>query len=112
MASLLRRSVVPLVVAALSLTVLAGCVPDSPDPVETGGGPNPSGDPTGQPVPTLTAAPVGTPIDAACSDLVSADTIYAFNPNFGLIDPFPPADGSAAASAVSYQGVACRWQNQ
>jgi hypothetical protein len=112
MRSVLRRSTVPLVVAALGVALLAGCVPE-PEPQETGfTGPNPPGDPTGQPAPTLTATPVGTPIDEDCSDLIPADTIYAYNPNFGLIDPYTPADGSIGASAINYEGVACRWQNQ
>jgi hypothetical protein len=112
MRSVLRRSTAPLVVAALGVALLAGCVPE-PEPQETGDpGPNPTGEATGQPAPTLTANPVGTPIDRQCSDLISADTIYAYNPNFGLIDPYIPASGSIGASAVEYKGVACRWQNQ
>jgi hypothetical protein len=100
----------PLSVAALALALLAGCTP-APEPTETDQGPNPSGDPSGAPSPTLTAQPVGTPIDVTCEELVSPDTIYEYNPNFVLVD-FEPADGSVAASAVGYSGIACRWQNQ
>lgn len=107
---MLRWSAVPLVAAALGVALLTGCVPDG-SPVETDNpGPNPSGDLTGQPAPTLTAQPTGTPVDQACDDLISADTIYSFNPNFTLVT-YEPADGSAAASALAYEGVACRWQN-
>jgi len=114
MTSVLRTSAFALTVAALGLALLTGCDPQ-PTPTDGGGssgGPNPSGEPTGQPAPSLTAAPVGTPVDAACDDLVSADTIYAYNPNFVAIEPFTPNDGTAAGAALTYQGIACRWQNQ
>jgi hypothetical protein len=112
MRSVLRRSTLPLVVAALSAALLTGCVPE-PTPQETEyTGPNPPGDATGHPAPTLTAAPAGIRIDATCDELIPPQTVYDFNPNFGLIDPFTPAGGSVAASAVAYDGLACRWQNQ
>ncbi len=101
----------PLAIVTVAVALLAGCTPDTasePDSV----GPNPSGDPSGEPAPTLTAHPVGTPVDITCDELVSPDAIYAFNPNFVLIDDFEPADDSVAATALSYSGVACRWQNQ
>jgi hypothetical protein len=106
-----RRTIAPLSVAALALVLLAGCTP-APEPTASGPqGPNPSGDPSGEPAPTLTAQPVGEPIDVTCDELVSPETIYEFNPNFVSVD-FEPADGSVAASALEYSGIACRWQNQ
>jgi hypothetical protein len=108
---LVFRRAVPAVSAALvAIALLAGCTPQ-PTPTEPAGGPNPSGDPTGEPAPSMTAQPTGTPVSQSCDDLVSAETIYIYNPNFGLID-FTPAEGSVAESAVAYNGVACRWQNQ
>ena len=38
--------------------------------------------------------------------------MYAFNPNFGLLDSWTPVAGSAAATAKSEHGLACRWSNQ
>lgn len=105
-----RRPVAPFALVAITLALLTGCTPEAAEPEESG--PNPSGDATGAPAPQITDQPAGTPIDATCSDLVSADTLYLFNPNFGAIDSFTPTAGSAAASAVKYQGIACRWQNQ
>jgi len=105
-----RHAASPVAVAAIALLLLAGCTP-TPAPAESDlQGPNPSGDPSGAPAPTLTAQPVGTPIDVTCDELVSPDAIYQYNPNFVLVD-FEPADGSVAASALEYSGVACRWQN-
>jgi hypothetical protein len=96
---------------AIALVVLAGCTPtgDGGDPTTT-----PTGGPseTATPTPLPTDQPGGTPVDAACDELVSADTLYLYNPNFGPIDDFTPQTGSAAASALSHDGVACRWQNQ
>jgi hypothetical protein len=43
---------------------------------------------------------------------VSAQTIYDFNPNFGLLSSFSPAAGTLTARAVADQGTACRWLNQ
>lgn len=106
--SVLRRVTTPLAVAAVSLAVLAGCTPadETPEPEPTG-----TTAPTTDPTPEPTTGTVGIPIDATCSQLVSDDTLYVYNPNFGAAD-FTPESGTAAASAIAYQGVACRWQNQ
>jgi hypothetical protein len=107
MPAVVRRLAVPAALAAVALALLAGCTP------ENGATPEPSGTTpvTQTPSPGPTIEPVGTPVDATCDQLVSADTLYIYNPNFGAIDDFTPEDGSAAASAVAYQGVACRWEN-
>ena len=55
---------------------------------------------------------MSTPITIGCNTLITPDDIYAFNPNFGLIERWTPKAGSAAATAKSEQGIACRWQNQ
>jgi hypothetical protein len=105
MPAALRRT---LPVAAIALLLLAGCTPENgatPDPSTTAPA-------TGTPTPGPSVEPVGTPVDATCDQLVSAETLYIYNPNFGSIDDFTPEDGTPAASALAYQGVACRWQNQ
>jgi hypothetical protein len=94
--------------AALLTGVLAGCAP------------TPADDPTDAPPQTTAPEPseepsepaaAETPIDVACDELVSADVMYNFNPNFGLLDSWTPEAGTAAAEAVDLSGVACRWQN-
>lgn len=106
----LRRVAMPAAVL-IGLALLAGCTPvDEPEPELTG--PNPGSQPTGAPAPSITAHPVSTPVEATCNELVSADTVYQFNPNFVGIHDFTPQSGSIAASAVAYEGVACRWQNE
>ncbi len=94
-------------VAAIALLLLAGCTPESGATPE----PSASSSTTEASTPEPTDEPVGTPVDATCDELVSADTLYIYNPNFGAIDDFTPEDGTAAASALAYQGVACRWEN-
>jgi hypothetical protein len=105
----LRRVVPHATVALLALAVLAGCTPTEPAPSAE---PTETSSPTAEPTPEPTTQPVSTPISATCDQLVSPDTIYVYNPNFGPIDDFTPREGSAAASALAYEGVACRWQNQ
>jgi len=108
----LRRVVVPLAVSALALAVLSGCVP-TPTPMSSGtASASPSSSPSASPTPSPTASTVSTPITIGCNTLITPDDIYAFNPNFGLIERWTPKAGSAAATAKSEQGIACRWQNQ
>ena len=68
--------------------------------------------PTASPTPSPTASVVSTPITIGCNTLITPEDIYAFNPNFGLINSWTPKSGSAAATAKSEQGIACRWSNQ
>ncbi len=100
--------------------LLSGCVPigtDGSTPVETGA---PASTPSGPQTGRATAAPdnnpvdtpVGTPVTLTCEQLVAAQTIYDFNPNFGLLSGFTPAAGSLAAIAVAENGLACQWINQ
>jgi hypothetical protein len=110
--SALRRLVVPLAVSALALAALSGCVP-APTPTPSGT-PNvtPSDTPSASPTPSPTATVVSTPITIDCNTLITPDDVYAFNPNFGLINVWTPKAGSAAATAKAERGIACRWQNQ
>jgi len=106
------RVVVPLTVAALALVALSGCVP-TPTPTSSGTASAPASDsPSASSTPSPTASTVSIPITIGCNTLITPDDIYAFNPNFGLITTWTPKAGSAAATAKSEQGIACRWQNQ
>jgi len=104
-----RRVLTSLAAAAIAVIALAGCVPSDGDAPPTSS-PGASGDPSTQPTPGATDTPTGTPITASCDDLVSPDTLFVYNPNFSTVD-FTPSPGTPAASALTYQGVACRWQN-
>jgi len=111
MSAAVRRAATPLALAVIAIALLAGCVPGG-EATAPSGEPTISGSPTATSTPEPTGPPNGVPIAATCDDLVSPDTLYVYNPNFGSITDFTPADGSPAASALTYQGVACRWQNQ
>ena len=107
-----RRLVAPLAISALALAALSGCVPTaSPSSSDTPTA-SPSNTASASPTPSPTAGAASTPITIGCSTLITPDAIYAFNPNFGLINSWTPKAGSAAATAKSEQGIACRWSNQ
>lgn len=107
-------------VVPVALLLLAGC---GPDPAPTVPPTPPPSSPTG-PIdsPTLlpsnpgTATPEpsddGTPIALGCDQLVAPNAIYAFNPNFTLLEEWTPAAGSLGARAVNASGVACRWVSE
>ena len=67
-----------------------------------------------QPAPSPTATPTRhARSTSTATTLISPDTIYVFNPNFGLIDDFDAEGRLGGGDARSRtQGVACRWQNQ
>ncbi|MGV8969481.1 MAG: hypothetical protein ACOH1J_03435 [Microbacteriaceae bacterium] len=66
--------------------------------------------------PTPTATPAvenpGTPIAIGCDALVSPQTIYDLNPNFGLDPTQVPPAGSQGATIAGYQGLTCIWINE
>ena len=51
-------------------------------------------------------------MSVGCTDLVSLETMYSYNPNFGAIPDFSPAGGTPSSTAVSDGGVACGWLQQ
>lgn len=128
----LRRSTVATVSAGLLVAALAGCAPigtpaTSPSPEPSGEvtpsvtaapsesaspGAEPGASPTPTPSTTPVPAPDVAPINAPCAELVSLQTMYDFDPNFGLLNSYVPTAGTPAATAVGFGGVACRWQQQ
>jgi hypothetical protein len=110
--SALRRLVAPLAIGVLALATLSACVPTAAPTTSDTPSASQSDTPTGTATPSPTASAVSTPITIGCNELITPDDVYAFNPNFGLITSWTPKSGSAAATAKSEQGIACRWQNQ
>lgn len=103
-----------LVVVPLLLLALTGCVDTPPTIEETPtAGYTPAPTPA-TPTPTASATPdaASEPFSIACGDLISADQIYEYNPNFGPVDGWVPSPGTIAGDGVAAQGTACRWQNQ
>lgn len=103
-----------LATGALALVVLAGCTSEAA-PTSTPSSP-PNGEatevPTESSTPTPTPEAAGTPVTISCDQILTADDVYLFNPNVGTAPNYEPAAGSAAETAVSYDGVACGWLNQ
>ena len=108
--TLLDRTVATAVVG-IAITVLTACTdPGTPQASPSGSAsPSPSASASASPSP---ADDVQAPIDKACLDLVSLDTMYQYDPNFGLKADYSPAAGTGASTAVSNGGVACSWVQQ
>ena len=104
-----------LATAALALVALTGCTPTPPSPGSsstTTPSVPPAREPTTTAAPTPTASVTAAPVDLTCSQLISRDTMYSFNPNFVNVGGWKPTGDTAAAQAVDHKGVACRWQNE
>lgn len=93
-------------------TALAGCAPTPASTAKpsTSTSANPSSSSTPQPSATPTDPP--TPVSLACDQLVTADQMYAFNPNFGVAPDYAPAQGSLQRQIADWKGTTCAWQNQ
>ena len=109
---------IALAVVGLSVALsLAGCVQpggDEPSDDPSTHAPSTSATPGPSSSPTATTPPEEkpTPLSLPCASVVDAQTMYDFNPNFGLLDSFDPDANTLAARAVAEDGTACRWINQ
>jgi hypothetical protein len=65
---------------------------------------------TSSATPTPTETP--TPVNLTCDQLLTAQQLYDYNPNFGTDPGYKPAAGGPTATAVQYGGVSCGWLNQ
>jgi hypothetical protein len=105
--TLLTARALASVAAAAALLTLAACVDAPQQPVL----PTPTATPTttasAEPQPTPTNG--AQPLDIECAELVDADTMYSFDPNYALVGSFDPQAGSLAADQVAAGGVACQW---
>ncbi|MFB9642767.1 iron ABC transporter ATP-binding protein [Agromyces lapidis] len=103
----LRSTGLALAVAASAL-VLAGCAaPASPTDEPSASATDPAGEPGASEAP----AEPPVPFEIACDELLSADDVYAFNPNFGAAPGYEPAaDGALGIDEEA--GTACGLLNQ
>jgi len=103
-----------LILSAAAVLALAGCV----WPNSVAATPGTIATPTDSPTATVPAKPTPTtgtpaqPVSITCSTLISAQTIYDFNPNFTLQANYAPRTGTAAFTAKSDGGAACNWINE
>ncbi|MBN9238258.1 MAG: hypothetical protein BGO97_01130 [Micrococcales bacterium 70-64] len=102
-----------LLLAPLLLLALAGCVPGDPgataDPTLP---PPPSITPNPTPTITATPGPETEPVTLGCSDLLTPQAVYDYNPNVSLLPSFSPDAASPAGRALAQQGIACSLVNQ
>ena len=97
--------------AAASVALLAGCSPEAADPTGTAAPTAAPGSPSAAPEPTETAEPP-LPFEIACDALVTADQLYAFNPNFGADPAFEPTSSDVITLVEEDAGTACGYLNQ
>jgi hypothetical protein len=104
----------------LVVALLAGCAPSSHSGKKT---PAPhhsathsataTASETPSASPTPPPAATGTPVNIQCSQVLTDQQIYDFNPNFVSDDgSYSPKSGSLAASMKAAAGVACGWVNE
>ncbi|WP_426623494.1 iron ABC transporter ATP-binding protein [Leifsonia sp. McL0607] len=108
------RTLAALAIAAAAVS-LAGCTPTAkPDSTTsasaTAGGGGTTSAPVATPTPTPTLPP--TPVALTCDQIVTADQLYAYNPNFSADPGYAPKAGSLEKQIADWKGVTCAWQNQ
>lgn len=112
------RTAAVVAIGAMAVFGLAGCkdtAKQSASPSNGGSTPSDSASPAPEATPSASQTPKrtpGTPIGVSCMDLIPPQTMYDFNPNFSLQLNYAPAAGTAASTALGYEGLACGWINQ
>ncbi len=104
--------------AVLGMLTLAGCTSNPVAPVErpsatstTAPVVSPSASAPGEePTPTPTG-PTTVPVTQSCDELLPAQVVFDFNPNYALDPDYEPSPDSDSALIESYQGIACGWVN-
>lgn len=103
------------ILSSIVVLSLAGCVwPGTGTETSTPGTiSTPTESPTASitPKPTPTTGTPAQPVTIACTALISAQTMYNFNPNFTLQANYAPKSGTAAFTAKTDSGTACNWVN-
>ena len=103
------RALGPVLLAAASVLLLAGCSGAMPGATDPAAPPAASESPTTSPPTEPEEEPV--PFTVACDELLSADDVYAFNPNYGTDPEFEPS-AEAVVGIVDEAGIACGLLNQ
>jgi hypothetical protein len=103
------------VILSAGALLLSGCAPE-PGPTPSGGPSaslSPSAPGAESPDPTATVPEQPDLGEAApeCTEVLSADDVYAYNPNYSAVAAPTPAAGSTLAEAADLGGRLCRWSN-
>lgn len=111
------RTAAAVALLAGATLIVSGCAPEpGPTPsASASGGPSSSASPSGTSVPTPSESVPEQPDlgEAApeCADVLSADDVYAYNPNYSAVAAPTPSAGSPLAEAAELGGRVCRWSN-
>lgn len=107
-----RPSLILTSAAVLGVLLLAGCVPAPTE--EPTASPTASSTPTA--TPSATPSPVPTeeiiPFAVTCDQLLTADQVYAIDPNLALLGPVDADAGTPAAQVAAAGGTVCRWSHE
>ncbi|WP_162924907.1 iron ABC transporter ATP-binding protein [Mycetocola zhujimingii] len=110
------RSLALIVAVSVGAVVLTGCTPGAESTSSATATPKPTSSETSEPTstpsettPASDAPVVSQPIDASCGDLVSADDIYNYNPNFTLVEDAAPNPDTKPGQIAGMNGLTCQW---
>lgn len=100
---------------AAAVLLLAACSPEASEPSTTDTPTSAAAEPTGSPAATEQPDPEPTeepiPFQVDCEQVLSAQQVYDFNPNYG-VDPGYEPTGEAAIAVDEDLGTACGYLNQ
>lgn len=110
------RSFALIVAASVGTVLLAGCAPTPAPSASSSATPKPSSSATEEPTPTPTVDPtevpiVSQPVGVTCDQLITADDMYNFNPNFSLVEDAAPKPDTKAGKIAGMNGLTCQWVN-
>jgi hypothetical protein len=97
-----------LLTGCTSNPVQAGADPDAQSSASAGSGSS-SGNGSGPAATSTPTQPVGIPVTLGCDQIVPPEEMTRFDAALAPESGYSPAAGSAAATVVSLQGVACAW---
>jgi len=89
---------------------LAGCVQPVAAPPTPSAHDSASSTPTQKPTPTVT--PTSEAFVENCGTLITADQLYAYNPNYVVDSSYAPKSGTLAAAVKDQLGQTCGWINE
>ena len=97
---------------ALTLSACAPAAHPAASASSTPGATAAGGAGSASPKPTATPTDPPTPVKLTCTQLVTPEQVYAYNPNYGIDPGYAPKKGSLEAQIAAWKGVTCAWKNQ
>lgn len=101
-------------IAAVAVVALSGCAPESSEHGAShspSASPSPSASSSASPAPSSSAVDESTAVGVTCDEIITAQNLYDFNPNYSRIDA-PASVSATAKEAIDLKGIACYYVNQ